>query len=348
MSWSSLLCLYMLLVFLVIGCRSGQEAKVTNLVSEPMHFTGEDSLLFRFPSKIRIFDSLAVLQTRDDEMLQIFKYPEFEYLASVGRRGRGAGEILGISAFEVFGDTLSIMEMSSKSIYSYCLRDIFDSNKAPSSIRRYEGLRDPLLSCDFGESEIVSVYASSDSRFSVVSRDGSVSRNSSYGLVEDKSGVSDKIPSEYLPTLWQSVLAYDADDGVAVSATMLGDVIEIFDVSDMSRRVIVGSGGFPDVYKEGKSVSVGRIDGYFDVIIDDSRIYALYSGADRKEQSRLIRSGEDVPYGGNVVRVYDLVGALLAEYHLDRPVCSLCIDSSLSRMVAIDSDSDNIFYSFKF
>ena len=93
---------------------------------------------------------------------------------------------------------------------------------------------------------------------------------------------------------------------------------------------------------------MGRIDGYFDVIIDDSRIYALYSGADRKEQSRLIRSGEDVPYGGNVVRVYDLVGALLEEYHLDRPVCSICIDSSLSRMVAIDSDSDNIFYSFKF
>lgn len=344
----SLACLCLNLLFLVIGCRSGQGAKVTNLVSEPMHFIGEDSLLFRFPSKTRIFDSLAVVQTRDDEMLQIFRYPELEYLASVGRRGRGAGEILGISAFEVFDDSLFVMEMSSKSIYSYCLRDILGSRKEPSHIETYKGLLDPLLSCDFSESDIVSVYASPDSRLSVLPRDGSGLRNSSYGLIEDKAGMSEKIPPEYLPTLWQSVLAYDAEAGVAVSATMLGDVIEIFDISDMSRKVIVGPGGFPDVYKEGKSVSVGRIDGYFDVVVDGSRIYALYSGADRKEQSRLIRSGEDVPYGGNVVRVYDLGGALLEEYHLDRSVCSICIDSILSRMVAIDSDSDNIFYSFKF
>lgn len=336
------------LALLVAGCRSGQDVKVTDLVSEPIHFAGEDSLLFRFPSKIRIFDTLAIVQTRNDEMLQIFRYPEFEYQASLGRRGRGAGEILGISAFEVVGDTLSLMEMASKSIYGYSLRDVFDSKKEPSSIRAYKELRDPLLSCDFGESDIVSVYASSDSRLSVMSRDGSGLRNSSYGMLEDKTGVSEKIPPEYLPTLWQSVLAYDAGAGVAASATMLGDVIEIFDVSDMSRKAVVGPGGFPNVYKDGASVSVGRIDGYFDIVIDDARIYALYSGADRKEQSRLNRGGEDVPYGGDIVRVYDFGGTLLEEYHLDRHVCSICIDSPLSRIVAIDSNSENIFCSFKF
>lgn len=324
------------------ACTGKNNIEVRQLSAQTVRFDGDNTLVFRSPSRLVVRDSLLFLLTRNENLIQVFSYPDIHFISSFGLYGRGPDEMLGVVDFYSNGDTVYVLPVNTKSIYKYTISGIVSGDDKPVSKRKYENLIEPLINCRIRPPQIISLN-SVYPRLSIMSLDEDPVKCSEYGLPEIGNKVEEKIPALYVPTLWQSVVDYEPQLHLAVSATMLGDVLEIFNTDDLSRKVIVGKGGAPNIFKEGKSVSIGRVDGYGCVSITGCEIYALYSGADRKEQSAMRRAGIESPSGGDIIRVFSLEGSLLKEYHLDRHISSFYVDTEMNQIFAIDPNSQFIF-----
>lgn len=91
-----------LFFFLLISCSSPSLQK--GLVYEDFPQTQElkakeiqlDIAVFRYPFRIRIQDDIAVILDLHgtDHFFQVFRYPQFSYIASFGKRGDSPDDML--------------------------------------------------------------------------------------------------------------------------------------------------------------------------------------------------------------------------------------------------------------
>lgn len=151
---------------------------------------------------------------------------------------------------------------------------------------------------------------------------------------------------KYMTSLWNSSIAYQEEPKIAVNVSQLGDLLEIYKQGHDGIISIIGEGGVPDVIREGGRISIGKVDGFSDVQIFKNRIYALYSGADRKEMIELARRGKNVPDGSDQLLVYDLDGTMLRKYKLNRRVNGFDIDTVNQVLVMVNSNTEAPMYTF--
>ena len=76
-------------------------------------------------------------------------------------------------------------------------------------------------------------------------------------------------------------------------------------------------------------------------------IYAIFVGHSFKEMMTKSQKGQDVPHGGQTVRVFSLEGKPLKEYKLDHSVSGIWIDEQAGKMWALDVNSDDPLVEYK-
>ncbi len=120
----------------------------------------------------------------------------------------------------------------------------------------------------------------------------------------------------------------------------MGDVLEIYNLKDSTQKILVGKQGEPSVLREGNSMSLMSANGYQDVIVGDSAIYALYSQITYKEVREAQRKNEITPNGGNFIYVFSLDGEMKKVFELDEYINGFSIDFKKNIIYGVTSNSD--------
>ena len=329
---ASLLCL-----LLLSSCK--EKVSSIALYGNALPIDGGQEVFIKNPKDMQVRDSfLFLLGSGEGKLITLFSYPDLRFLGRLCTEGRGPKEFLDIACFCTDEDSLSIIQTNTKDMLSIGLADVLQESPDAWHITRLSALQPPNLSytkTDFG---IVSVCAEGP-RVRII---GDEIKNSDYSVPYDIPGMNNL----FLNSMWSGPLAYSPENKLIVTATRLGDVLELISLPSLERQTIVGPGGYPDFLKVGNGFSLGKIDGFFDVQIAGNEIYALYSGADREEMSKALRSGESFPDGGRTLRVYDLGGNLLRQYDLDISIQGFHVDLDRKQILGFSNNSNDLFYSF--
>lgn len=330
------------------GNKGTKEVEGTSLIAQDYDFVNRDSLYMKFPYKVYLSDSLLFvldLHAPNGYYINAFTYPDLEYVNSFALRGNGPDEVLGVANVSIVNGEISLIDHQKSTLFSYSIQDIRNDIVLPQRKHKYDIKHRPLLTVVKTEDGLF--YVSNANRRDLVGISDSGEQRCQIGLQSQNDQDEVKVPGMYVPSLWNSVITYDSALNIVVVGTKLGDVLEIYNISSDSLTTIMGEGGYPGIVKRGNSISVGRIDGFSDIVISGNRIYALFSGADREELAKKWAKGESTPDGGNNIFVYDTDGRLADLFHLDRYINGFTIDSSSGIIIGVSSNRENPFSKFE-
>ena len=82
-----------------------------------------DTAIFRFPYRIRIQgDTVAILDLHaPDYFIQLFHYPDFSYIASLGKRGDSPEDMLSVENIRWDGNSLWVLDSNKSQITRFGL-----------------------------------------------------------------------------------------------------------------------------------------------------------------------------------------------------------------------------------
>lgn len=303
-----------------------------------------DSVFVTYPKEIKIKDSLLfMLSSSSGHFINVYSYPKLEFLTYIGVVGKSSEELLSIGTFDVDDDYIYLIDVSSKKLLKYSLKNIMQKDNKPAEKVMLNDINIPSLSYSKTEYGFISISATGD-RYLLIDEKGE--KIKSFGsLPVNSSKDIPKIDSLYIPSLWNVSVDYDKKSNIIAVATKLGDVIEVCNLKTSECNVIIGKGGMPNIISKGNKISIGKIDGYYDIKIANNQIYALYSGVDREKLSEQWRKGINTPDGGVNMKVYSLDGELNKHYILDRYITGFDIDIKNKKIIAIDPNN-GVFCSF--
>lgn len=299
-----------------------------------------DTVLIRYPFRIRVHAGRAVVMDLhgSDCFLHAFSFPGFRHQASFGRRGKGPEEQLSLENIRWVGDTLYALDPNKSELARFAF-----GPPAASPVRcGAVGLdRELLRVLDFVQVDascfLVPDY-SGDSRFSVVGRDGRLLRRFGSIPTVNEGALRDSRPA--LAQAWRSFIDYNPRNGVLAAVTQLGEVVELWQLSDSTHTMLTGPGGEPQFrVHQGYGIPTG-IMGFCDVQVADKAVYALFQGTSFREIALSIQRGENLPDGGRYLYVFSLTGEPLRRYVLDRPVSGIAVDEERGVLLATDTNND--------
>lgn len=306
------------------------------LTSEEMIFD-DSTVLMKFPYKIKLYDSkLFILDPHAPQgyFINVLEYPNLKHIASVGYSGKGPKELISLSCFDIYNDSLCILDPVKAQMFKYCIRTIQHST-SPDRVIQYSKEFIPILNYAKTKEGLI-IVNNSQTRQIIKLLDSDINYSKITNLPTYDDSRKSTVPVQYLPSLWDGILAYDEKSDLITFATKLGDVIEIIQVND-SISTIIGNGGLPDVVDlGGGKISIGKVNGFSDIKIADNKIYTLYSGASREDLANLKKSSV---CGGNRLIVYNLDGEMIASYELDIYVNGFDIDNNT--IIGINSNSSD-------
>lgn len=115
--------LSLFVLFFFISCSPvTDDARHYDNFPETIHLQSEvvelDTVLFRYPFRIRIQDNRAVVMDlhAPDYYYQLFTFPEFIHLASFGKRGDAPNEMLSAENFRIQGDTVWTLDANKREL----------------------------------------------------------------------------------------------------------------------------------------------------------------------------------------------------------------------------------------
>lgn len=129
-------------------------------------------------------------------------------------------------------------------------------------------------------------------------------------------------------------------------ATQLGEVIEIYDLKDGTKKIIHGPNGEPEFQiQAGEGIPTG-VMGFSDIKITDKYIYAVFHGQSFKEMMQTYERGEKPEDGGRYLYIFDHEGKPIKKYTLDHAIYSIAIDEATGTIIATDVNSDSPLITF--
>lgn len=304
-----------------------------------------DGEFVRFPFRIRQKgDYIYILDMHGERnFCHILSKDKVTNVVSFARRGNGPEEIL---------QAMDLHVVSEDSIWLY------DTNKREITLWGYSSDHCTVLlkDCVKFDDKIDNSSNCSwkcDSVFFFTDKSGH-----NRILMVDKSGKIEKhigtIPSDnkvdnnklgILAQAWNSYVHYNPHHKMLVTATQLGEVIEIYYLETNKRQVIVGPYGEPQyaTTNDGWAVPTG-IMGFSDVQITDNYIYAVFHGRSFKD---IIRDPHRTLDGGEYIHVYDLSGQPVCRFVLDRAVYGIDVDEENGVIWATDVNSEEQIIKYK-
>ena len=193
-----------------------------------------DTALFRYPSRLHARDGKAVVLDLHgtDYFFHAFSYPDFRYLSSFGRRGDAPQDMLSAENFRWNGAFLWTLDSNKSELtrFGFALSD--------DSLLRQEAVnldKDILRALDFvmcEDSTFIIPDYSGDSRFCKVSKSGKLMYKFGAIPTVNEDALQNARPA--LAQAWRSFIDYNSRNGILAVATQLGEVLEIYNLKDLS------------------------------------------------------------------------------------------------------------------
>lgn len=325
--------IYLLPILLFIGCQphSKKSPEVIKLTSEVL--LKEPEVLMKYPYKIKVQDSLVFLWDLHgtNKFFHIYSYPDLKYIISFGTKGKGCNEFVNTGGFAIDKGKMFVFDSFKADLYIYSIDSLLHGLTTPSQVIAYPPECMPVLAFTKVEDKFAILSFDGKNRIIFVDSIGNVLERK-YNYPIDRE-ISLPLYVNFLASLWDSFLDYNPRNKILSLATKLGDVVEIYNLGNQTKNIVIGKGGRPDIVEKNGGFSIGRIDGFSDIQVKDKNIYALYSGSER--------TGEITPEGGNYIYVYDLQGHLERIYELEQYINGFDIHENEKTVYAVSS-GDNL------
>lgn len=298
-----------------------------------------DTVLFRYPFRIKVMDEKAVVLDlhNPDYYYHLFSYPDFKPLASFGRRGNSPQEMLsGESVLFISADSIYTLDANKSEIRRWGI-DAEEQTVQLRDLIKLEG--EVLRALDFAridDSTFIIPDYSGKNRFCRVNNRGQIV--SRQGRIPSTEIARDDIPLPALAQAWRSFLSYNPRNNILAMVTQLGEVLEVYRLEDSTYHFVsMGPHGEPHfkIHRE-YAVPTG-IMGFSDVHVAEHYIYAVFHGQSFKD---IRMQGSSAVDGGKFVYVFDLEGVPVCKYDLDRSVYAIYLDELRGKFIALDVNSD--------
>lgn len=264
-----------------------------------------DSVYLRYPYRVEINDSLAVILDLhpDSCFLHAFTYPEWRYVTSFGVRGEGPEDILSAERVRISSpDSVWVLDSNRCQITRWRISN--GNAERVEEIPLDDRLIRTLDFCKTADGFLVTDYTG-NYRYHVLDQYGKIKQ--SVGSIPTEKNISDE-NSMALAQAWRSFMDYNPKNGVLAIVTQLGEVVELFNLKTGEHHVCYGPGGEP-VFSIAQSEAIPKgIKGFNDVVVSDSCIYTVFDGISFKDRIREFRSGKKQPEGGKYVYVFGFDG----------------------------------------
>ena len=299
-----------------------------------------DTAIFRFPYRIRIQgDTVAILDLyAPDYFIQLFHYPDFSYIASLGKCGDSPEGMLSVENIRLDGNSLWVLDSNKSQITRFGLSLSGDSLLREEVVSLDKEILRALDFVVYDDSTFIIPDYSGESRFCWVDRKGKLLRKMGEIPSTNEEALMQARPA--LAQAWRSFIDYNPRNGVLAAVTQLGEILEIYDLKDSTHVVRIGPNGEPKFkVSEGYGIPTG-IMGFCDVQVTNDAIYAVFQGRTFKEIAEAAQKG-DMTDGGRYVYVFSLMGEPLRKYELDHVVYSVFIDELDKIIIAMDVNMDS-------
>lgn len=306
-----------------------------------------DTALFRYPFRIEIKDSFALIMDihNIDNYFHMFNYPEMTHIVSFGHRGDSPEDMLSADSFDFHSvDSIWTLDANKMEIKRWEMTNKECNVKKVETINLNKKLGRALDFIRIDNDFVIPDYLA-DSRYNLVN---------SYGEIFAKKG---EIPS-YLyksenltPALaqaWRSFIDFNSKNGILAFVTQLGEVIEVYNLKNNTHKVLYGPNGEPDFkISNGYGIPTG-IMGFSDVEVTDKYIYTVFHGRSFKEIANSMQEGAPSIDGGKYIYVFSLTGEPVCSYTLDRYIYGIDVNEEKGIITAVDVNSDESIVQFKF
>lgn len=294
-----------------------------------------DSVYLRYPYRVEIKDSLAVILDLhpDSCFLHAFTYPEWRYVTSFGSRGEGPEDILSAERVRISSpDSVWVLDSNRCQITRWRISN--GNAERVEEIPLDDRLIRTLDFCKTADGFLVTDYTG-NYRYHVLDQCGKIMQSVGHVPSEKSIDDSDKVA---LAQAWRSFMDYNPKNGILAMVTQLGEVIEIFNLKTGEHRVYYGPGGEPVFSIFASEAMPKGIKGFNDVVVSDSCIYAIFDGILFKDRISAYRSGKKQPEGGKYIHVFGLDGKQQERIDLAYSAFSLFISGGSLLTTSTDTD----------
>lgn len=240
----------LLIVLLVSACASAPEKGIPyNDFPVTEQLSGQtvplDTAIFRFPYRIRVQgDTVAILDLHASEhFIQLFHYPDFSYIASLGRRGDSPEDMLSAENLRWDGNSLWTLDANKSQLTRYGLSLSGDSLLREEVVSLDKEILRALDFVVYDDSTFIVPDYSGESRFCWVNRKGKLLRKMGEIPSANEEALMQARPA--LAQAWRSFIDYNPRNGVLAAVTQLGEVLEIYNLKDSTHVVRIGPHGEP-------------------------------------------------------------------------------------------------------
>lgn len=305
-----------------------------------------DTALFRYPFRITIKDSFALIMDlhNANNYFHLFHYPKMNHIVSFGHRGDSPEDMLSAETFEFQSlDSIWTLDADKMQITRWKITNqnylVTKEESINLDMRMIRALDFDRINSDF----IIPDYLG-ENRFNRTDCTGNLLR--SEGKIPSEQFIALN-SSSALAQAWRSFIDYNPDNGVLAIVTQLGEVLEVYNMIDMTHKVIYGPNGEPDFeISDGNGIPTG-IMGFSDVEVTDKYIYAVFHGLSFREIAKQVRKGIKGQDGGKYIYVFSLTGEPVCCYTLDRYIYGIDVNEEKGIITAVDVNSDEPIVEFK-
>ena len=344
-----------LLVFLFAACTSvPDERTMSSYVDFPetRELTARtlllDTALFRYPYRVRVQGNDAVVLDLHgtDYFFHVFRYPDFHYLSSFGKRGDAPKEMLSAENLRWNGPFLWTLDSNKSELTRLGFTSSGDSLLRLEAVSLDEELLRTLDFVQYDDSTFITPDYSGDSRFCLVSRQGRLLRKIGTIPTANEDALKNARPA--LAQAWRSFIDYNPRKGILVAATQLGEVLEIYNLKDSTYIACIGPNGEPEFQiSQGYGIPTG-IMGFSDIQVTDNAIYVVFQGHAFKDIMQKAKQGINLPDGGQNIYVFSLEGKPLRKYALDHYIHGISVDEQKGIIIATDVNKDEPIIEYRY
>lgn len=340
------------LLFLLAACTSAprKAGLVYADFPETHELKGEaiplDTALFRYPFRIRVQeDKVFVLDLHGtDYFCHVFRYPDFSYWTSFGKRGESPDEQLSVENIRWNGKKLWLLDANKSELTRFGCALSGDSLFRQETVKLDRALLRALDFAMVDDSTFIIPDYSGDNRFCRVNRQGRLLHKMGVIPSSNEEALLNARPA--LAQAWRSFIDYNPRNGVLAAVTQLGEVLEVYNLKDSTHVVRIGPHGEPEFkVAEGYGIPTG-IMGFSDVQVTDKAIYAVFHGRSFKEIMQNAQKGIQVD-GGQYIYVFSLHGEPLCKYVLDHYIYGISVNESEGIIYATDVNQDDPIMKYK-
>lgn len=321
-----------------------------NQFPEVKNLTGEaisiDTAVFRYPFRISIKEDIAIIMDlhNHDYFFHAFTYPAWDPIVSFGKRGQGPEEMLSAETFHFFSpDSIWTLDANKMEITRW---ELIPSASMAERIEVISIDKKIVRALDFfpmNPSFLIPDYMG-DHRFHRIDNTGRYI--SSHGTIPSLTSYTD-IARPALAQAWRSFIDYNPRKGILALATQLGEILEIYDLTEHNSKVISGPNGEPEFEISNNKGIPSGIMGFSDIQITDNYIYTVFHGRSFKSILLSQQNGEPLEDGGRYIYVFDLKGNPVRQYTLDRAIYGIHVNEDTRTITATDVNSNECIVQFQ-